>query len=108
MKIKDIIEFILFAFVFVALVVLAGVLESVPIQVGVLLAMVLGGILLFVWLALVIKENREADADVQLKIMIDGEWVAIEDLTPQQTYEHLYRDSSVVQLFDQEVYDDRR
>ena len=81
-KIKDIVEFILFGFGMVALILLAGILESSPLGISVWIAVVLGALLWILWLVLTLKDNKAANAPLVTEPLLwvsDGEkWVAMD------------------------------
>lgn len=79
LKPKDIIEFLAFGLGFVALIVIAGFLESSPIGISMWIAVVLALLLWIVWAIIVINDRKAQAATPRLKIMRNGQWV---DVTP--------------------------
>lgn len=93
--IKNVSQFLALTFGTMLMVLLVAMVDSLPMWVLLILAILFW----MVWLIVIIRERR---AGVKLKVMIDGEWVLIEDLSPEQTARHLYHSPSPVQLFDQD------
>lgn len=93
---KDVVEFILFGLAIVAMIVVAGIIESAPITLSVWIVVVLAAILWFTWIVLVARErNREARRP-KLKMMWNGQWVDVDSLSPVNTPRRQ------VQFFDQD------
>ena len=75
-KPKDLIEFFLFGFVFVAIIVISGFLEAAPLSLGLLIAAAIGLILWVLWFALVARDRRR-EAKAPVLWMSNGKtWVA--------------------------------
>lgn len=76
-KPRDILEFFLFGIGILALIVLAGFLESAPLSVSIWVAVVLSVALWIVWFVLIAKERNKEAAAPKLKIMRNGQWVDV-------------------------------
>lgn len=95
MNIKEFAQMVLISLGLAMLIFLVAAADSMPMWVLLVVALIF-------WVVWVVQILRETRAGVKLKVMIDGEWVPIEDLTPEQTARHLYHSPSPVQLFDQD------
>ena len=100
-KPKDVIEFFLIALGFMALMVVASILESAPLGIALWLAGALSVILWIAWwVVVVIQGNKENRA---LKIMVNGKWEDVDSPAGAamlaQTYSTPRRP---IQLFDQD------
>lgn len=79
-KPRDLIEFFLFGLAFLALVVVAGYLESTPVGTAIWVAVVLAIVLWITWFLLVARDRNRDAARPKLKMMRNGEWVDVDTL----------------------------
>lgn len=92
---KEIAQGIVMAIGLTLLIFFVAAADSLPLW----FLLIVGIIFWAIWIALIIRDRR---GGVQLKIMIDGEWRPVKDLTPDETARYLYRDSSLMQLREEE------
>ena len=77
-KPKDVVEFFLFGLAFLALIVIAGYLDSAPIGQAIWVAVGLAVVLWLIWLALVARDRNRETARPKLKMMRNGQWVDVD------------------------------
>ena len=77
LKPKGIIEFLAFGLGFVALIVIAGFLESSPIGISMWVAVILSLLLWIVWAIIVINDRKRQAATPNLMIMQNGVWMEV-------------------------------
>lgn len=94
-KPRDIIQFMLTGFSFLALILIAGFLETAPIALAIWVAVGLATALWIVWIILVARDRRE-ELRPRLMIMRNGEWVDVDDAAKTHSREH--------PIFDQDDY----
>lgn len=80
LKLRDILEFLMWSFAIIALIALAGFLESAPLGITMWVAVILAVILWIVWGVLVIRERNAAASAPKLKIMHNGQWVDVAEI----------------------------
>lgn len=94
----DIVEFLLFGIGFLALIILAGFLESAPLGITVWVAV---GLAFFLWLTFFVLRARQRAAEAakpKLKMMHNGQWL---DVAVIEQLNHSPR--RPVQIFDQDA-----
>lgn len=110
-KPRDIVEFLLFAVGFVALVTLAAFLESAPLSLSLWIAVALGVVLWIIWGILVIREREKEARKPRLKIMRNGTWedvMGLDDVLPGAMIRPI--DTALrttPMIFDQEEYKEK-
>lgn len=82
LKPKDIIEFLAFGLGFVALIVIAGFLESSPIGISMWVAVILALMLWIVWAIIVVNDRKRQAAIPKLMIMQNGVWAEVAPVQP--------------------------
>ncbi|QCG77533.1 hypothetical protein SEA_DIZZYRUDY_36 [Microbacterium phage DizzyRudy] len=106
-KPRDIVEFFLFAFVIMVLILVTGVLESAPLEQAVLVAIPLAIALWLTWFILIARERARDHRRPDLKIMVDGKWVSVDSKVGAQAFSAAYlqpRSATPVQIFDQDAH----
>lgn len=104
--VKSIIEFILFGFVFVGLMILCGFLDSAPLQIALIVAISLGVILLAAWLAIAIyqdlMDNQPLVTDPELWVSDGEKWVSMADQTKTRPFQSRSESKQSILFFDKE------
>jgi Zn-dependent protease with chaperone function len=104
-KPRDILEFILFGFGFLALVLIAAFLESGPIALILWVAVSLGFILWIIFAVIVARQRAAEAAKPRLKMMHNGQWMdvaVIEQLnnSPRRPVQLFDQDEDAIQHLD--------
>lgn len=102
-KPKDVIEFFLIALGFMALMVVASILESAPLGIALWLAVALSVILWIAWWVVVVIQRNKETQKPKLKIMSNGEWVDVDSPNGAAALASAYSTPRrPIQLFDQD------
>jgi hypothetical protein len=75
-KLRDILEFLMWGFGIVALIFLAGFLETAPLGITMWVAVLLAIVLWIAWIIIVAKQRKAESNKAVLWMVIDGYWVA--------------------------------
>ena len=106
-KPRDIVEFFLFGLIFVALIGFAGFLETAPLSLTMLVALVVGLGLWITWFILVVRQRAREHRRPDLKIMVDGKWVSVDSKVGAEAFTAAYlqpKSATPVQIFDQDAH----
>ena len=107
-KIRDILEFFLFALGFLAIIAVAGFLETAPLAIALWVGAGLGIILWITWFIVVALQRKREAKRPTLKIMHNGEWVDVDSPIGVQLLAQQYRrPQRPLELFDQADYDNK-
>lgn len=107
-KPKDILEFFLFALAFIAIIAVAGFLESAPISIALWVAAGLGVILWITWFIVVAVQRKREAKRPTLKIMHNGKWVDVDSQVGAQLMaQHYASPRRPLEVFDQADYENK-
>lgn len=105
-KPKDIVEFLLIGILVVALIFLAGFLETAPLGITMWVAVFLAVLLWIAWGVLVILQRREEDKPLvtmpELWVSNGKEWVSMSDPTKKRPFVSRADSRRAATIFDQE------
>ncbi|AWN03282.2 hypothetical protein PBI_CAMILLE_35 [Microbacterium phage Camille] len=77
-KPRDILEFFLYGIGIVALILIAGYLESAPLGAALWVAVILAVALWIVWFVIVARQRKQENAEPTLWMMQNGLWTAMD------------------------------